>query len=322
MGIQSEDEKELIRRTLQFIVFAVRPMTMKEIAEAVVIEDGSTALDPDDRFHTPEHLVKNVRSLLTITGGYLGLSHYSIQEYLQSPGISKGPASYFAMTKSNADEEISRKCLTYLAYDDFNVGPYKSDRKLKRRLIDYPYLEYAADSWFIHSRGEQTQESVAYLFDKIWTTVESPKYLSWYQAHSDKTIMPEWKYDTSKTTPIVYYPALWGLHVLLKRLLIDGVDVNIHGGYYGQALQAAAINQNHQCFKLLLDHGADVNARGHFGSALLASASIGCEDMVKALVERKCRVDTKGGVCDYALTVALAVAIRVQSACFLKQELM
>ncbi|KFZ16169.1 hypothetical protein V502_05226 [Pseudogymnoascus sp. VKM F-4520 (FW-2644)] len=299
MGIQSEEEKEFIRRTLQFIIFAVRPMTMVEIAEAVVVEDSSTALDPEDRFQIPEHLVKTVGSLLTTTGGFLGLSHYSVQEYLQSPRISKSHASYFAMTESSAHEEISRKCLTYLAYDDFNVGPCKSDAEFKLRLVDYPFFEYAANSWFIHGRGEQAQRSVAYLFHKIWTTVESPKYLSWYQAFCDRTIMPVIpgrKAYEFMSPPIVYYPALWGLHVLLERLVIDDANVNNQGGYYGQALQAASINQNHQCFKLLLDHGADVHSQGgYFGNALQASAFVGCEDIVKALVERNCRVDAEGG---------------------------
>ncbi|OBT73411.1 hypothetical protein VF21_08109 [Pseudogymnoascus sp. 05NY08] len=307
LAIQSEEEKELIRRTLQFIIFAIRPMTMEEIAEAVFVEDSSGALDPDDRFHTPEHLVKNVRSLLTTTGGHLGLSHYSVQEYLQSSRISKSPASYFAMTKLNANKEIGRTCLTYLAYEDFNVGPCKSNAEFELRLVDYPFLGYAANNWFLHSREEQSQRSVAYLFDKIWTTVESPKYLSWCQTFWDGTITLERKYDTYKTTnpPIVYYPALWGLHVLLERLLIDDADVDIQGGYYGQALQAAAINQNHQCFKLLLDNGADIHAQGgYFGNALQASAFVGCEDMVKALVDRNCRVNTKGGIFGNALYAA------------------
>ncbi|KFY84562.1 hypothetical protein V500_09207 [Pseudogymnoascus sp. VKM F-4518 (FW-2643)] len=269
MGIQSEEEKELIRRTLQFIIFAVRPMTMGEIAEAVAVEDSSTTLDPEDRFQIPEHLVKTVGSLLTTTGGFLGLSHYSVQEYLQSPRISTSPASYFAMTKSNADEEISRKCLTYLAYDDFNVGPCKSDAEFELRLVDYPFLEYAANSWTI------------------------------------MPVIPGRKAYEFMSPPIVYYPALWGLHVLLERLVIDDANVNIQGGYCGQALQAASINQNHQCFKLLLDHGADVHSQGgYFGNALQASAFVGCEDIVKALVERNCRVDAEGGAFGNALLAA------------------
>ncbi|KFY25596.1 hypothetical protein V493_04574 [Pseudogymnoascus sp. VKM F-4281 (FW-2241)] len=297
----------LIRRTLQFVIFAVRPMTMQEIAEAVVIEDCSTALDTDDRFPIPEHLVKNARSLLTITNGYLGLSHYSVQEYLQSPKISTSPVSYFAMTKSNADEEIGRKCLTYLAYDDFNIGPCESEKRFFYRLINYPFLEYAAKSWFIHSHEEPAQRNVAHLFEEVWTTVKSPKYLTWYQAFCCETVDLWPKYDTYQTsaTSIVYYPALWGLHVLLEGLLIRGANVNIQGGYYGQALQAASVNQNWQCFKLLLDHGADVHAQGgDFGNALQASAFAGCEYMVKALLEKHCRVDTEGGVYGNALYAA------------------
>lgn len=120
--------------------------------------------------------------------------------------------------------------------------------------------------------------------------------VSWYQAFCDKTITSERKYNTYQITnpPIVYYPALWGLHVLLERLIVDDTSVNIQGGYYGQALQAASINQNHECFKLLLDHGANVHAQGgYFGNALQASASVGCESMIKALPDKYCRVATE-----------------------------
>ncbi|KAF8855861.1 hypothetical protein BDZ45DRAFT_487185 [Acephala macrosclerotiorum] len=136
LSIQSDEEREILRRTLQFVIFAARPMKLKEVVEAVVIEDGNAELDPDDRFNNPEHLIKNLRSLLIITGGYLGLSHYSIQEYLQSPRIAQSPASYFAMTKATAHEEISRKCLTYLAYDDFSqVHAYRQPSSSKGSLV-------------------------------------------------------------------------------------------------------------------------------------------------------------------------------------------
>lgn len=62
-------------------------MMLKEVAEAVVIEDNNTALNPDDRFHNPEHLIKSMRSILITTGGYLGLSHYSVQIFAVAENI-------------------------------------------------------------------------------------------------------------------------------------------------------------------------------------------------------------------------------------------
>ncbi|KAF4627310.1 hypothetical protein G7Y89_g10848 [Cudoniella acicularis] len=88
LSIQSDEEREILRRTLQFVVFAARPMKLKEVVEAVGIEDDNTKLDPDDRFNNPEHLIKNLRSLLITIGGYLRLFCYSIQEYLQSLRIA------------------------------------------------------------------------------------------------------------------------------------------------------------------------------------------------------------------------------------------
>lgn len=307
MNIQSEEEKEFLRRALQFIIFAARPMTLKEVAEAVVIEDGNTHLDLDDRFNNPAHLIKSMGSLLITTGGYLGLSHYSIQEYLQSPRISRSPASYFAMTRFKAEEEISQKCLTYLAYDDFAEGPCTTAAEFDQRLLDYPFLEYSANNWFIHTRETRTQQSVAHLFDGIWTTVKSPKYLTWFQTFCDRTIASKRTYDTYKMTnpSIVYYPSLWGLHVLLQRIVMNGADVNVQGGYYGQALQAAAIQKNRECFEILLDHGADVHAQGgYFGNALQASAFAGCEHMISALLEKGGSVATEGGAYGNALQAA------------------
>jgi ankyrin repeat protein len=44
--------------------------------------------------------------------------------------------------------------------------------------------------------------------------------------------------------------------------LEKGADVNAQGGYYGNALQAAANGGHDSVVTLLLEKGADVNAQG------------------------------------------------------------
>jgi ankyrin repeat protein len=59
----------------------------------------------------------------------------------------------------------------------------------------------------------------------------------------------------------------------VKLLLDRGADVNIQGGPFGNALQAAAYYGSQEIVKLLLDRGADVNIQGGaYGNALQAAA--------------------------------------------------
>ena len=42
-------DHEYLRRALQFVVFSARPMTMVEVAEAVIVEPGMLEVDEDAR---------------------------------------------------------------------------------------------------------------------------------------------------------------------------------------------------------------------------------------------------------------------------------
>lgn len=109
-------------------------MTLAEVAEAAVIEAGSTCLDLEDRFTRPEDLFVGYKNLIISTGGYLGLSHYSVQEYLKSDRISQSPAVHFAISVCEAFTKLSKICLTYLGYDDFDKGPCCNDEELDARF--------------------------------------------------------------------------------------------------------------------------------------------------------------------------------------------
>ncbi|KAH3098783.1 hypothetical protein KXW41_005747, partial [Aspergillus fumigatus] len=72
---------------------------------------------------------------------------------------------------------------------------------------------------------------------------------------------------------------------IVKLLLDKGADVNVQGGEYGNALQAASLEGHLEIVKLLLGTGADINAQGgENGSALQAASHKGYQEIVKLLL--------------------------------------
>lgn len=139
-----------MRRALQLIIYAARPVTVEEVAEAVITEVGQDSLDIESRLHHPGLLLAICGSLVSFNDGEPGLAHYSVQEYLTSERIQHGPAREFAMTETKAAFEISAICLTYLGFTDFNIGPC-SPADIKFRQHRFPFLTYAALNWFVHA---------------------------------------------------------------------------------------------------------------------------------------------------------------------------
>jgi len=67
--------------------------------------------------------------------------------------------------------------------------------------------------------------------------------------------------------------------------------VNIPGGYYGCALQAAAWSNSSQVVETLLAAGANPNITGgYYQSALQAATESGSEESVKALLDHGANV--------------------------------
>ena len=94
----------------------------------------------------------------------------------------------------------------------------------------------------------------------------------------------------------------------VQLLLDQGADVNAKGGYYGNALQAAAVASrwgNAEVIQLLLDKGADVQAHGgKYGSALHAAARVGNIGVTQLLLEKGANANIKGGKYCNALQTA------------------
>jgi ankyrin repeat protein len=112
--------------------------------------------------------------------------------------------------------------------------------------------------------------------------------------------------DREGRTPL-YHACLHAHIEIVHTLLGVGADVNVHGGYFGNAFQAASASGYTQTVKLLLENNADVNVQGgHFGNALQAASARGYEQTMKLLLENNADVNAQGGYYGTALQAASA----------------
>ena len=95
---------------------------------------------------------------------------------------------------------------------------------------------------------------------------------------------------------------------VVQLLLEYGAEVNVAGGAYGSPLQALAFKGEAEMIELLVQHDVDVNAQsGAWGNALQAAAAtayVGGEEAVRALLDNGADVDARGGHFETALHAA------------------
>lgn len=99
-----------------------------------------------------------------------------------------------------------------------------------------------------------------------------------------------------------------GGHKAIVHLLLDkGADVNAQGGYYGTALHVAAAEGHKGIAQLFLDRGANVNEQsGVYGTALHAASAEGHKGIVQLLLDRGANIHEHGG--DYGTALQAASA--------------
>lgn len=135
IAAQSNENYQLARKVLYWVVNAVIPLTLPSIQQALAVEDADTSLD-EENIPDEDLLVSVCAGLIEVhrDRGVIELVHYTTQEYFELRELELFPV---------AQEDILRTCLTFLSFDDFSNGLCREQEDLKRRLRDYPFLRYA-----------------------------------------------------------------------------------------------------------------------------------------------------------------------------------
>jgi ankyrin repeat protein len=304
----NSEEKERAIAILRWAYFAPRPLTVRELTEALITDINSSSTYPFDdlpdtwdEYYVNDQIRKLCGSLIEIRGSTAGHSiatqtvhfvHSSVKEFLSRPVRSDLNWNISFSQAASEHALLAKVCLSYICYDDI-MKEYKSAEKDLQKKIDcFHFLPYAAQMWLFHlSLSGEGSKDLTSLIKKLFDPATSRwvilSELFETSNESFDVLDPETKFDPP--TPL-YYAALTGLSETLEWLLSLGVGVNASGGRYGNALQAAAAKGHKEALKILLINGADVNKHGgKYSYAILAAAdkcsSPDAEEIVKLLAE-------------------------------------
>ncbi|KAI1382401.1 hypothetical protein F4677DRAFT_25067 [Hypoxylon crocopeplum] len=296
-GIPQEYHHRTIR-ILQLLIHSKEPLVFNQIVDAIAVDTTSISLfDPDNRMPVPEEITRYLSSLVVVVvvnrndrnhWGFdqmvieVQLAHFSVKEYLMSDRAGEDIAK--PLSEFHANASIAELCLAYLIH----IGRCWRGWRLDNEPCEsYPLLTYAETYWIKHAIVVET-----------WPNIQK-----WIR----EFISGENQFNRSRQgESIIYKASERGLVETVRNLINEGNDVNTQGGYYGNALQAAATRTNENIAKLLLEEGANVNAQGgHYGNALQAATSN--EYIAKLLLEEGANVNSQGGVFNNVLNAAITL---------------
>jgi hypothetical protein len=166
------DKRNRIRafRALSWVLLAVRPLSIEELQEAVLIEPGTTEIDPAVLSDiTGDIIIRWCRSLLICEqssdrfrpSNIVRFNHMTVKEFLEShsPKFNEYRLSC---------NDLARTCLTYLGFKEFEI-PCQEDESLSIRMNKYKLVEYASESGVVHLENEvQNDDQIRCLVVRVF----------------------------------------------------------------------------------------------------------------------------------------------------------
>ena len=138
-------DKALAIKILSWLFHTKAPLSMNELLEALVVEDGDQELQREYMLQ-PADVIDCCKSLVVYesSSGMVRFTHYTVQEYIEA--IEHKLLGNIAMAKT---------CLTYLAFDEFDV-PCTPDTysEIYERREKYKLLSHAVNYWANYVAGE------------------------------------------------------------------------------------------------------------------------------------------------------------------------
>lgn len=285
-------DKDFARDALMWLCFAVQPLSLLELGEAIVLQEDDQDLDNDCRLSNDEAILEICQGLVDHRRekrrDEVTLAHDSIRSFLTSDWIRTSAASAFALDAEQCHRKIMINSLTYINFEPFTAGRAASWRQIRKRQDQYPLLKYASQYWPVHAESftlnSQDEDRILAFF----STKSQPKggtFDAWVQ---NLIGMPD-SGAVERTQPL-YYAASYDMVSIIKVLLKrdSNLDLNAPGGRFSSTpLFIACYRGNVESAKLLVEAGADPDDRDTSSYTCRGMAKYrGLKEIVRSMEEQ------------------------------------
>ena len=269
---------EKAKRLLHIMVAAARPLSLKEMALALAIQENHRSyddleLEPEDRFRIT---VRELCGLfVTVVDSKIYLLHQTAKEFLVQKSIDlPDPPNQshlqwkFSLWPGDSNRILAEICIWHLLFREFETS------HLDANSPDQVFLDYSANNWAAHFREAYIGHDVA--ITPLAVRICNTRFLAWFRFF--------WTTTTHMNFPEQFtglmIASYFGLERVVKLLLeMDGVDLNSTDDIYGRsALSWAAENGHKAVVKLLLRRRAKVGLKAAVKLLLKKGDKAGSKD--------------------------------------------
>ena len=320
------------RKILHIIVAAARPLTLREMALALVLQESHRSysdLELEPELGTEDRFREKVRDIcglfVTIIDSRIYLLHQTAKEFLVQNDTANSPEGVHmdlewkhSLRPQESHYILAEICIWHLLLEDFEKSPLGENGSLSQYVEDHIFLDYSAKHWAAHFRELQieVQGAMTQLILKI-CEMSSRRCLTWFRIYWAST---NTEFPRGFTNLIIV--SYFGLSTAVKHLLkMDGIDLNSRDDtYWRSALSWAAgkgfdavvkllINDasiGRRVFKLLFRKRAKIDSVDRYGRTPLSYAVwIGNVAVVELLIKAGARADLKDEIGGTPLSYAV-----------------
>ena len=311
-----EDDLAQSLHLIQWICFALRPLSLVELRFAMVADEDSPGIsvrqcqDTKEYAETDEEMERRVHSLSRGLAEIVvhdkhrvaQFIHQFVNDFLLRKGLELLGRPSPGSVIGRGHFWLLRSCIKYLAMEEIQCGDdletevskVWGDKDARDNLVtrfqqDNPFLKYATESWIPHA--EKVEEETLPRLDR----------LAFFNSPS-KSVLQNWikLLHVIKSPYFYFYDMHYShganmLHIasshkllsVIHALLGQGFDVNSKNVLGQTPLTCAAFEGHEAVVQVLLERGAETDSKDNGGRMPLSfAAELGREGVVKLLLER------------------------------------